>query len=407
MKTIDKGSSSQEGTNNNNLYQAQQIINVNADQADNGLIQRVKNFFVGPLSLEIPLHTRYRALDDTPTLPEYVKWWEDYSEEQNDKWYHSFAIGILKAALLFFNFLSIAMVLVFLSTSSETFIAITTGDTSNINQLLEDEGVISENIPPKFQILYFIFFIGTVISIVPLFSFFTKYVTERYRRHFYLIEVDKKLKLLSEILLDLDGYSDLSNIDRMNYDNVNKLSYIYVRPNKKRNKLCLEALDPDWELEKVIMGFLPSINLYIFFAIIFSFVNLAYWGMEAWFDDSLNTRDKWLLFLLFSSIPLTYLIFRGRIYLRSVITYVKVKLLIQSSLTNQIIKLSTAETKIFSSETATLEEIDVKLDLTSARQSMRYLQLYSRFPYSHYFILFAKLVPVISIISLVMGPLIL
>lgn len=96
---------------------------------------------------------------------------------------------------------------------------------------------------------------------------------------------------------------------------------------------------------------------------------------------------------------------RGWLYFQTLTTYLGVKNLIHSSLTDQIIKLSTTETKVFDLGAATNKEMDAKLDLASARENLPYLKLYSQFPYASQFKWMARFLSLLSIASLVFGPL--
>ena len=204
-------------------------------------------------------------------------------------------------------------------------------------------------------------------------------------------------------MLDLDNIQFLE--ENWDYGDFNSLSHMYVHPVRKNNKRYVElkALDPDWELEKIITGFLPRIDFAVFLALFFSVVAILYAILESIIYDS--WADFFAIMVVFGTIPILYLFIRGKHYISGIVSYYMVLDCIKSNLTKQIIKLSTAETKIFSKGTATNDEIDAKLDLASARESLRYLKEYSRLPYIGTIKTLVKIVPIVSVISFTIGPL--
>lgn len=185
------------------------------------------------------------------------------------------------------------------------------------------------------------------------------------------------------------------------------------------DSFVLRRVDPDWELDSVIFGFLTewtplsligflvaitgTVLMLIYFPSAFLYtseVSEASWSLE------LFTNLSWLSVAWFSgsSFLLLFpvaLIYYARNQVRDALTYIKIRSYLISQLTKQILDLSSEETLFFSREEETEREIDRKLDLMSARMSLNHLKEIPYFPLWNQFSLAIKTFGLLSLGSVI------
>ncbi|MFQ5979486.1 MAG: hypothetical protein ACE5OZ_15270 [Candidatus Heimdallarchaeota archaeon] len=288
--------------------------------------------------------------------------------------------------------------------------------TNRVEKLLMVKGWRA--IPDEFRFgFWFLYLIFNLLFPIAFFSFFDYWIKrafwwEKQKPNKNLLNLARILGYLENEQAKINAMADLNDLK---YEST-VYSDLYVP--YEDNKFILRRVDPDWELESIMFGFLSEWNLrsilgffitLVGLLIMFSFFAFAFTFMYLTSEApltlgaianicliALTWSPNWSIAIILSASFVHYC----NCQIHDTICYIQIRNQLISSLTEQILDLSSEETLYFSRRDETEREIDRKLDLLSARMSLNHLQELPYFPLWNRFSFIIKSLGVLSIISL-------